>query len=164
MISIIVAIDEHNAIGRKGQLLCHLPNDLKHFKNITSGHTVIMGKNTYLSLPKRPLPNRTNIVITDVAGEQLEGATMAYSIDEALQFVNPDEEAFIIGGGMIYRQFMENGFTDKLYITHIDYKWDDADTFFPAIDPDIWLPVRSEKQEADEKNPYTHHFVEYIKQ
>ena len=165
MISIIVAIDEHNGIGKNGDLLCHLPNDLKHFKAITSGHTVIMGKRTYFSLPHHPLPNRRNIVISDIEGEQIEGAEMAYSIEQAVALINPDEEAFIIGGGMVYKQFMDNNakLTDKLYITHILHHWDDADTFFPAISPEIWKEISSERCEADDQNPYAHIFTEYIK-
>ena len=84
MISIIVAISEENAIGKQGGLLCHLPNDLKHFKAVTSGATVIMGERTFFSLPKHPLPNRRNIVITDVAGKTFDGAESAYSIEEAV--------------------------------------------------------------------------------
>ena len=163
MISIIVAIDRHYAIGKQGDLLCHLPNDLKHFKQITSGHTVIMGKRTYFSLPKHPLPNRRNIVISDIEGEQIEGAEMAYSIEQALALVSPQEEAFVIGGGMIYRQFMEQNLTDKLYITHIDHQWDDADTFIPAIDPAIWKKTAEEHHTADAQNPYSYTFAEYIK-
>ena len=103
MISIIVAIAENYAIGKKGDLLCHMPADLKHFKEVTSGHTVMMGERTFLSLPKHPLPNRRNIVLTDVRGKTFEGAETVYSIDEMVQLVNGDEEAFVIGGGMVYR-------------------------------------------------------------
>ena len=85
MISIIVAVAENYAIGKKGDLLCHMPADLKHFKEITSGHTVMMGERTFLSLPKHPLPNRRNIVLTDVAGKTFEGAETVYSIDEAVK-------------------------------------------------------------------------------
>ena len=161
MISIIVAIAENNEIGRKGDLLCHLPNDLKHFKEITSGCTVIMGKRTFFSLPKHPLPNRRNIVITDIAGETFEGAEAVYSIEEAVRIADKDAENFIIGGGMVYRQFMP--LADKLYITHIRHTWADADTFFPAIDPAVWKPVRTEHNLADEKNPYDYDFIEYIR-
>lgn len=162
MISIIVAIaDGNNAIGRQGDLLCHLPNDLKHFKQITAGHTVMMGKRTYFSLPKHPLPNRRNIVISDVLGEQIEGAEMAYSIEQALALTDPLEETFIIGGGMVYRQFMP--LADKLYITHIHHLWEDADTFFPAIEPQVWKQISAEKHQTDEKNPYDYTFAEYVR-
>ena len=159
MISIIVAIAENCAIGQKGDLLCHLPNDLKHFKEITSGCTVIMGKRTFFSLPKHPLPNRRNIVITDIAGEQFEGAEAAYSIDEAVKLADQDKENFIIGGGMVYRQFMP--LADKLYITHIRHRFEDADTFFPEIDPTVWKQTSAERHEADDKNPYDYTFATY---
>jgi len=159
MISIIVAIAENYAIGKKGDLLCHMPADLKHFKTITSGHTVMMGERTFLSLPKHPLPNRRNIVLTDVKGKTFEGAETVYSIDEMVKFINGEEEAFVIGGGMVYRQAME--FADKLYITHIHHSWPDADTFFPEIDPAIWKQLSAERHSADENNPYDYTFAEY---
>jgi len=161
MISIIVAISEENAIGKQGGLLCHLPNDLKHFKAVTNGATVIMGERTFFSLPKHPLPNRRNIVITDVAGKTFEGAESAYSIEEAVQMVANEQEAFIIGGGMVYRQFMP--IADKLYITHIHHSWNDADTFFPEIKPEEWQLVSTEKHLADENNPYDYTFAEYLR-
>lgn len=160
MISIIVAIAENYAIGKKGDLLCHLPADLKHFKTITSGHTVMMGERTFLSLPKHPLPNRRNIVLTDVPGKTFEGAETVYSIDEMVKCCN-DEEAFVIGGGMVYRQMMERA--DKLYITHIHHSWEDADTFFPVIDPAIWKQLSAERHAADENNPFDYTFSEYIR-
>ena len=161
MISIIVAISEENAIGKQGGLLCHLPNDLKHFKTITANHTVIMGERTFYSLPKHPLPNRRNIVITDVAGKTFDGAEATYSIEGAVALVHPDEEAFIIGGGMVYRQFMP--IADKLYITHIHHSWKDADTFFPAIEPDTWQCISKEAHQSDENNPYDYTFAEYVR-
>ena len=161
MISIIVAIAENYAIGKKGDLLCHMPADLKHFKEITSGHTVLMGERTFLSLPKHPLPNRRNIVLTDVKGKTFEGAETVYSIDEMVNCINGDEEAFVIGGGMVYKQAME--FADKLYITHIHHSWPDADTFFPEIDPAIWKQLSAERHSADDKNPYAFTFAEYVK-
>lgn len=161
MISIIVAIAENYAIGKQGDLLCHMPEDLKHFKQITSGHTVMMGERTYLSLPKHPLPNRRNIVLTDVQGKTFEGAEMAYSLDEMQALVRPDEEAFVIGGGMVYRQMMLRA--DKLYITHIHHSWEDADTFFPEIKDTEWVLKSAERHSADEHNPYDYTFAEYIK-
>jgi len=159
MISIIVAIAENYAIGKKGDLLCHMPEDLKHFKQITGGHTVMMGERTFLSLPKHPLPNRRNIVLTDQVGKQFEGAETVYSLDEMVAAVDPQEEAFVIGGGMVYRQMMPRA--DKLYITHIHHSWEDADTFFPEIDPAIWRQTAAERHPADEKNPYDYTFAEY---
>ena len=161
MISIIVAVAENYAIGKKGDLLCHMPADLKHFKTITSGHTVMMGERTFLSLPKHPLPNRRNIVLTDVAGKTFDGAETVYSLDEMVAQVNPEEEAFVIGGGMVYRQMMERA--DKLYITHIHHSWPDADTFFPEIDPKVWKQISAERHSADENNPYDYTFAEYVR-
>ena len=159
MISIIVAVAENYAIGKKGDLLCHLPADLKHFKEITSGKTVLMGERTFYSLPKHPLPNRRNIVLTDVQGKTFEGAEAVYSLDELCAKVQGEEEAFVIGGGMVYRQMMP--IADKLYITHIHHSWDDADTFFPEIKETEWKLISSEEHQADEKNPYDFTFCTY---
>ena len=135
MISIIVAIAQNMAIGKNNDLLWHLPADLKHFKQLTSGNTVIMGERTFFSLPMRPLPKRRNIVITDKADLQLAGCEMAHSIDEARALCRHDDENFVIGGGSIYRQFMD--LADTLYITWV-YRDFDADTFYPAIDASVW--------------------------
>ena len=170
MISIIVAIAENYAIGKKGDLLCHMPADLKHFKDITSGKTVMMGERTFFSLPKHPLPNRRNIVLTDVAGKTFEGAEAVYSIDEMVEKVESrmtatsslkveSEEAFVLGGGMVYRQMMP--LADKLYITHIHHSWEDADTFFPEIKESEWKLLNAERHFADEKNPYNYTFATY---
>ncbi len=159
MISIIVAIAENYAIGKKGDLLCHMPTDLKHFKDITSGKTVMMGERTFFSLPKHPLPNRRNIVLTDVAGKTFEGAEAVYSIDEMVKCIQGEEEAFVIGGGMVYRQMMP--LADKLYITHIHHSWEDADTFFPEIKESEWKLLNAERHFADEKNPYNYTFATY---
>lgn len=159
MISIIVAVAENYAIGKKGDLLCHLPADLKHFKEITSGKTVLMGERTFYSLPKHPLPNRRNIVLTDVQGKTFEGAEAVYSLDELCAKVQGEEEAFVIGGGMVYRQMMP--IADKLYITHIHHSWEDADTFFPEIKETEWKLISSEEHQADEKNPYDFTFCTY---
>ena len=159
MISIIVAVAENYAIGKKGDLLCHMPVDLKHFKEITSGKTVLMGERTFFSLPKHPLPNRRNIVLTDVAGKTFEGAEAVYSIDELVAKVPANEEAFVIGGGMVYRQMMP--LADKLHITHIHHSWEDADTFFPEIDAVVWKQLSAERHSADDKNPFDYTFAEY---
>ncbi len=134
-ISIIVAIADNNAIGINNQLLRHIPGDLKRFKNITTGHTVVMGRNTYYSLPKRPLPNRINIVVSDNLNDRFEGCVMAYSIEEAIEKCSETDENFIIGGGLIYREFFPEA--NKLYITRIHQSFE-ADTFFPEIDPERW--------------------------
>lgn len=161
MLNLIVAIAENNAIGKAGDLLCHLPNDLQYFKEKTSGYTVIMGERTFFSLPKHPLPKRRNIVLSDRAEFSFENTEVAHSIPEIMEMITPEEQAFIIGGGMVYRQFLP--LVDKLYITHIHHAWDDADTFFPEINPEIWQCVSEDHHEADEKNPYPYTFAIYIK-
>lgn len=148
-ISIIVAIDDNYGIGKDNKLLCHLTNDLKRFKQITSGSTVVMGKNTYFSLPKRPLPNRKNIVISDDTNDHFEGCTTVYSIDEAIEKMDTDKENFIMGGASIYRQFFP--FADKLYITKIHAAFD-ADTFFPEISQDEWALIDGSETYTDPNN------------
>jgi dihydrofolate reductase len=142
MISIIVAVSDDLGIGRNNDLLWHIPEDLKRFKKLTLGKTVIMGKKTWESLPKRPLPGRKNIVITDIAGECFDNAITVYSIGEAISISKDDEEAFIIGGGSIYRQFMP--LADRLYITHV-HKMAPADIYFPEIDSKIWKVLEKEE-------------------
>ncbi len=156
--SIIVAVDEHYAIGRDGDLLCHLPNDLKHFKNVTSGHTVIMGRRTFESLPKGALPNRKNIVITSAPAEDFPNCVVCRNWDEVFAETK-DEISFIIGGGMIYKQAIE--WVETLYLTRIHHKFDNADTFFPAIDNDTWNLADEEKNEADERHAYPYTFLTY---
>lgn len=117
------------------------------------------GRADFLSLPKHPLPNRRNIVLTDVAGKTFDGAEAVYSLDELCAKVSPEEEAFVIGGGMVYRQMMPRA--DKLYITHIHHSWEDADTFFPEIKENEWQLLKAERHEADDKNPYDYTFAEY---
>lgn len=130
-ISIIVAMAKNRAIGKGGDLIWHLSNDLKHFKEVTSGHTVIMGYKTYMSLPnQKPLPKRRNIIISSRLNEAPEGLELANSVLDAMKMVFNEEEVFIIGGGMIYEQFLP--MADKLYLTRIDKDYD-ADTFFPII-------------------------------
>ena len=106
MLSLIVAISENNAIGKAGDLLCHLPNDLQYFKRHTSGCTVVMGKKTFESLPKRPLPNRRNIVLTQQTDFAYNNTEVAHSIPELMEMFRADEQVFIIGGGQVYRKFL----------------------------------------------------------
>jgi dihydrofolate reductase len=153
-ISIIVAIAKNHAIGKNNQLLWHLPNDLKHFKDVTSGHTVIMGRKTYESVG-RPLPKRRNIVITrqDIS---IEGCEVVPSIDEALERCENEEEVFIVGGAEIYRQAVP--LTDRVYLTVIDQDFD-GDTFFPELNPEEWTEKERENFEPDEKNKYSYSFI-----
>lgn len=145
--SIIVAIGENNEIGLNNDLLWHLPGDLKRFKAITTGHAVIMGKRTYESLPKRPLPNRRNIVLSDDCTDCFEGAETAGSIEAVIALCEPEAENFVIGGGMVYKQFLP--MADKLYLTRVHRSYE-ADVFFPEIDPDEWVLVDEESHRDNE--------------
>lgn len=157
-ISIIVAIAQNYAIGKDNDLLWHLPEDLKRFKKLTTGHTIIMGKKTYESLPNRPLPNRRSIVITDIPSETIPGCEMAYSINEAIEKCDPNNENFIIGGGSVYSQFL--GHSNKLYLTMV-YKDFDADVFFPEINFEEWNLVSEEKYFANEHIPFDYSYLIY---
>jgi len=151
-ISIIVAIAENYAIGKDNDLLWHISDDLKRFKRLTTNHPVIMGKNTFYSLPFRPLPKRTNIVLSDKAGELIEGCVMAYSIEDAIEKMDAHTENFIMGGGSIYKQFIP--LADKLYITRVHRQFE-ADTFFPEIDLEIWKLIESEYNEPEKEGSFS---------
>ena len=153
-ISIIVATGENNAIGKNNQLLWHMPNDLKHFKEITQGRSIIMGRKTFDSVGK-PLPRRRNIVVTrqDI---RIPGCEVVKSIEAALALCAGDDEVFIGGGAEIYRQAMEK--TNRIYLTII-HKSFDADTFFPEIDYSEWKEISREDLEPDEKNPLSYSFI-----
>lgn len=158
MISLIVAIAANNAIGRNNDLLCYLPNDLKRFKAITLGHTIVMGRRTYESLPKGALPGRTNVVITRQADAAWENTVIVHSVDEALNDAD-SKELFVIGGATLYEQTLNRA--DRLYITHIHHEFADADTFFPKIDYTQWREIEREAHCADERHPYDYTFVTY---
>lgn len=153
-ISMIAAVGEHLELGYKNELLCHLPIDLKHFKSITSGHTVIMGDRTWESLPKKPLPNRRNIVVT-LDPVTIPDCETVHSIEEALQLVEDEEEAFIMGGATMYRLFLPHA--NKLYLTRIQSTFT-ADVFFPEIKDADWNVVENEFVPKDEKNQYDLYF------
>lgn len=155
-ISVIVALGENNEIGKDNQLLWHISDDLKRFKKITSGHAVVMGRNTFLSLPVRPLPNRRNIILTDTPEERFEGCETVSSVEEAMYMIAEEEEAFIIGGGSIYKQFMKHA--DKLYLTRVHASFD-ADTYFPSINYDEWNEVEREKHTPEADDAYNFSFI-----
>lgn len=159
MISIIVAVAENNAIGKAGDLLCHISSDLKHFKAVTSGHTVIMGRKTFDSLPKGALPNRRNIVITRNSAFTAENVEVAHSLEEALNMAGGN--AFIIGGEQIYRQALP--FADKLFLTKIHAEFPDADTFFPKINTNEWAEESRETFPSDDKNQFPYSFVNLLR-
>ena len=155
MITIIVAMGKNREIGADNQLLWHLPKDLKHFKELTSGHPIIMGRKTYESIGK-PLPNRTNIVISRKNDQFEEGILIVGSIKEALKFAKKiDENVFIIGGGTIYEQTID--LADQLEVTLVDAELK-ADTFFPKIDEKKWLKTNETTHQKDEKNQFDFSF------
>ncbi|MDE5901296.1 MAG: dihydrofolate reductase [Muribaculaceae bacterium] len=135
-IHIIVAIDRHGAIGRNGDLLFHISADLRRFKQLTMGCPIIMGRKTFESFPKGPLPGRRNIVVTRNAEYTRPGIETAPSIEQALAMTADVTDVYIIGGGEIYRQALP--LATRLDITEIDATVADADTFFPPIDPELW--------------------------
>ncbi|WP_101688835.1 dihydrofolate reductase [Dysgonomonas massiliensis] len=160
-ISIIVAADENNAIGKDNELLCYLPNDLKHFKAVTSGHTVVMGRKTFESLPKGALPNRRNIVITRNKDLSFANCEMASSLEEAIGMCNNEDEIFIIGGGNVYSQSIS--LADSLYLTRIHARFEGVDTYFPQIDEKCWKEVEREDHTADEKHQFAYSFLKFEK-
>jgi dihydrofolate reductase len=150
MISSIVAIDENNVIGKDNSLIWKLPRDMKHFKETTTGHYIIMGRKTFES-NGRPLPNRTNVIITKDKKYKAEGCVIVHSIEDALKEAKNDSEAFIIGGGIIYELAMP--FVDRIYLTKIHHAFE-GDTFFPKLNMEEWDIVEERKFEPDEKNKY----------
>ena len=158
LLSVIVALGKNNEIGKGNDLLCHLPADLKRFKEITSGHAVIMGRKTFDSLPKGPLPNRRNIVISRNSELKIEGAEVYSSLDLALLKLCNEEEVFIIGGAQIYKQILPDA--DKLYLTKIHAAFPDADVFFPFIDYSQWHETAREIHSADERHLFGFTFLE----
>jgi dihydrofolate reductase len=161
MISLIAAIGKNNELGKNNSLLWIFPDDQKHFREITSLHTVIMGRKTFESIGK-PLPNRRNIVITRDVNYKQKGVEIVHSLIEALDlFPNHNEEIFIIGGAEIYKQAMP--IADRLYITHIDAEDNKADAFFPEIIPIVWNETSHEEHKPDEKNPKAYTFSTYEK-
>lgn len=160
-LSIIVAVAENGVIGHNNQLIWHLPEDLKMFKRLTSGHPIIMGRKTFESIGK-PLPNRTSIIITKNPEFQIEGCITVHSLEEAIEAANEIEEneAFIIGGAEIYRLALP--FVDTIYLTEVHHSFE-GDTFFPAIDKDIWEEVNRTDHDVDEKHLYKYSFVELEK-
>ena len=158
MISLISAMDRNNTIGRNNKLPWHLPEDLAYFKKITSGHTVIMGRKTFESIGK-PLPNRNNIVLSRKLDFFAEGCIVFSSVEECLKYVGEDE-AFVIGGAEIYKEFLP--FSRKLYITLIDEIFE-GDAFFPEIDYSEWRVLSKVEGVAERNNMFRYWFLQYGK-
>ena len=160
MITIIAAVANNNALGKDNKLIWHLPADLKRFKKVTSGHCVIMGRKTFESLGK-PLPNRTNIIITRNTDYKADDCLITNSLNEAIELAKKeDNNPFILGGAEIYKQSLK--FADKLDLTFVHHTFE-ADAFFPEIDLTIWEQESREDFKADEKNKYDFSFVTYTK-
>ncbi len=155
-IKAIVAVDENGAIGRQGDLLCHLPADMRHFKEMTMGHSIVMGRKTFESFPRRPLPGRQNLVITRSAGWQYPGVTVAHSLEQAIAMAETDT-VFIIGGAQIYEQALP--VVDVLHLTLIHARWASADVYFPALDPNQWQEVERQHHTSDHRNAYEYDFI-----
>lgn len=160
MITIIVATDRNNGIGYNNRLLANIPGDLRRFKEITLGHSLIMGKKTWESLPNKPLAGRQNIVLTDNELDCFDCAETARSIKEALSLCRPGNEIFIIGGGSIYRQFMP--LADRLMVTHIHAEFK-ADTFFPEISDGEWYVSEKEDFLSDDPSQISFSYVTYLR-
>ena len=158
MISIIAAVAKNRAIGYENKLIYWLPNDLKRFKALTTGHTIIMGRNTFLSLPKGALPNRRNIVLSR-STKDFPGCDVYPSLEDALAHCRQDEDIYIIGGASVYRQALK--IADRLCLTEINDTPEKADTFFPPYDD--WKEESREDHEKDERHEYEYSFVDYIK-
>ena len=159
MISIIAAVAKNRAIGFQNKLIYWLPNDLKRFKTLTTGHTIIMGRNTFLSLPKGALPNRRNIVLSH-SQKVFPGCDVYASLEEALKHCTPDEDIYIIGGASVYRQALK--IADRLCLTEIDDTPGDADTFFPPYKDD-WQEESREDHPIDDRHDFRYSFVDYIR-
>lgn len=157
MVSIIVAIAQNGTIGDKNALLWHIKEDMRFFRTMTSGHAVVMGRKTFESLGSRPLPKRTNIVITR-AERTFEGALTAHSLEEAVRLAGHDEEIFVIGGAQIYAEALD--VADRMYITHVEHDYA-GDTSFPTIDFSKWHLVAEERHERGEEYEYPFTFRTY---
>lgn len=160
MISIIAAVAQNRAIGYQNKLLYWLPNDLKRFKALTTGHTIIMGRKTFESLPKGALPNRRNVVLTRSL-ITFPGTEVFSSLQMALASCAPEEDVYIIGGASVYREALP--LADRLFLTEIEDIPAQADAFFPLFSLDEWKVAEKEEHEPDEKHHYHYSFTDYIR-
>ena len=160
-VSLIVAVSENGVIGNDNDLIWHLPKDMKFFKDTTQGHHVIMGRKNFESIPHkfRPLPNRTNVIVTRQSGYVAENCVVVNSVEESIEVAkkNGDTEPFVIGGGQIYKVALENNLIDRIYLTRIHHTFE-GDTFFPNLSED-WKVIATEDCKADEKNKYDYSFL-----
>ncbi len=158
--TIIVAVSDNGVIGKDNRLLWHLNGDMKRFKALTTGHTIVMGRNTFLSIGKA-LPNRRNVVLSSTMKEaDLENVEVFSSIEAFQKSIADDEEVYVIGGGKVYRSFLP--IADKVCLTRVHTEVE-GDTTFPELEPSEWKPIATEKMNADEKNDFNYDFVDYIR-
>ena len=157
MITLIAAIGDNNELGKNNDLIWHLPADLKRFKQVTTGHHIIMGRKTYESIGK-PLPNRTTVIITRNKDYKVEGCITTNSLEHAIEIAKNDDNAFVVGGAKIYNKAIN--LVDELDICEV-HRTFDADVFFPKIDDHIWEEIKRETFKSDEKNIYDYSFVKY---
>ena len=159
-VSLIVAVSKNDVIGKDNDLIWHLPNDMKFFKETTTGHHVIMGRKNFESIPHRfrPLPNRTNIIVTRQSDYIAEGCYVVNSLEEALEIAkkNRDKEPFVIGGGQIYKLSLERDLIDRIYLTRINHSFD-GDTFFPELNSN-WEQIKREDCFKDDNHKYDYSF------
>lgn len=161
-ISIIAAVSDNYVIGKNNTLPWHLPADLKHFKEITTGHAVVMGKRTFESLPNGPLPNRKNIVLTSIPEGEYSQYYEATSLRDAIDLSEHIDEVYIIGGASLFKQALDYPGIDHMHITWVHAEIQ-GDTFFPEFSEKEWKLVNCERHQADKKNPYDYSFCEYTR-
>ncbi len=159
MIILIAAVAENYALGKNNDLLWHLPLDFKRFKEITSGHYIIMGRKTFDSFPK-PLPNRTHVIISRQIGLKHEGCIVVQDLEKAIAICPKNEDVYIIGGGEIYAQSIH--LADQLDITRVHHSFD-ADVYFPEIEPEIWELISETFNPKDEKHLFDYTFQKYTR-
>jgi len=160
MITMIAAAGENNELGKDNDLLWHLPDDFKRFKQLTTGHHIIMGRKTFETFPK-PLPNRTHIVITRNKNYKKEGAIVVHNMKEALKLAEKDDQPFIIGGGEIYKMGLP--VADKIELTRVHGTFENADTFFPEFSADEWRLTSELKHPKDEKHTYSFVYQTWVR-
>jgi dihydrofolate reductase len=167
IVSIIVAMSANRGIGRNNDLMWHLPEDMKFFKDKTFGHPVIMGRKNYESIPEkyRPFKNRLNIVISSQVNYNAPDCILVQNLSDALIAAkqNEENEVFVIGGGQVYREALELGVVDRMYITEVDAVFSDAEVFFPDFDENHWERIELSSKEKDEKHQFPFVVYEYNK-
>ena len=161
MLSIIVAVAENGAIGKDNDLIWYLSDDLKRFKALTTGHTIIMGRKTFESLPKGALPNRTNVVLTKDKSKSYPNCLMLHSVEEIIEkYAKNTEEHFIIGGGQLYADLLP--YANRIYLTRVHHSFE-ADVYFPEIKVEEWKTESQEDFQVSEKNEYAYSFINLVK-